>query len=157
MKLDIRMIKIGSKVPKLAGQTADGGTLKLADLQGKWTVAYFYPKDNTTGCTREAQDFRDLYPKFKRRGAQVVGVSRDSLKSHANFAEKYDLPFPLIADTGETWCKAFDVIHEKTLYGRKFQGVVRSTFLIDPDGKLTREWRGVKVPGHAQEVLDCIP
>jgi len=151
------MIKIGSKVPNLTGTTADGGTLTLADLQGKWLVVYFYPKDNTTGCTREAQDFRDLHPKFKRRGVQVVGVSRDSAKSHANFAAKYALPFPLVADTGETWCKAFDVIREKTLYGRKYMGVVRSTFLINPDGKLAKEWRGVKVPGHAQAVLDAIP
>ncbi|HEX7129876.1 MAG TPA: peroxiredoxin [Rhodanobacteraceae bacterium] len=151
------MIKIGSKVPNLTGTTADGSTLTLADLQGKWLVVYFYPKDNTTGCTREAQDFRDLQPKFKRRGAQVVGVSRDSAKSHANFAGKYDLPFPLVADTDETWCKAFDVIGEKTLYGRKFMGVVRSTFLIGPDGKLAKEWRGVKVPGHAQAVLETIP
>ena len=151
------MTKIGSKVPKLTGSTGDGGTLKLADLQGKWLVLYFYPKDNTTGCTREAQDFRDLYPKFRRRGAQVVGVSRDSAKSHANFAGKYDLPFPLVADSEETWCKAFDIIHEKTLYGRKYMGVVRSTFLIDPDGKLVKEWRGVKVPGHAQAVLDALP
>ena len=151
------MIKPGNKAPKLSGTTADGGTLKLADLQGKWLVLYFYPKDNTTGCTREAQDFRDLHPKFTRRGAQVVGVSRDSAKSHTNFAGKYELPFPLIADTDETWCKAFDVIHEKTLYGRKFQGIVRSTFLIGPDGKLVQEWRGVKVPGHAQAVLDAIP
>ena len=151
------MIKIGSKVPKLTGTAGDGSTLKLADLLGKWTVLYFYPKDNTTGCTREAQDFRDLHPKFKRRGIQVLGVSRDSARSHANFADKYDLPFPLIADTDETWCKAFDVIREKTLYGRKYMGVDRSTFLIDPNGKLVREWRGVKVPGHAQAVLDAIP
>jgi peroxiredoxin Q/BCP len=151
------MIKPGSKVPKLSGTTADGGTLKLVDFQGKWLVLYFYPKDNTTGCTREAQDFRDLYPKFKRRGVQVVGVSRDSAKSHGNFAAKHELPFPLVADTDEAWCKAFDVIREKTLYGRKFMGVVRSTFLIGPDGKLVKEWRGVKVPGHAQTVLDAIP
>ncbi len=150
------MVKPGNKVPKLAGTTADGGTLALADLQGQWTVLYFYPKDNTAGCTREAQDFRDLYPKFKRRGAQVIGVSRDSASSHANFAAKHSLPFPLIADTDEKWCRAFDVIREKTLYGRKFMGVVRSTFLIDPDGKLVKEWRGVKVPGHAQTVLDSI-
>jgi peroxiredoxin Q/BCP len=98
------MIRTGSKVPKLTGTTADGGTLKLADLQGKWLVLYFYPKDNTTGCTREAQDFRDLHPKFKRRGVQVVGVSRDSAKSHTNVAAKYELPFQLVADTDETWC-----------------------------------------------------
>jgi len=150
-------MKIGSKAPKLAGTTADGGTLKLADLRGKWTVLYFYPKDNTSGCTREAQDFRDLLPKFKRRGAQVIGVSRDSAKSHANFTAKQALPFPLIADTDETWCKAFDVIREKTLYGRKYMGVDRSTFLLGPDGKLVEEWRGVKVPGHAQTVLEAIP
>ncbi|HEX6613820.1 MAG TPA: peroxiredoxin [Rhodanobacteraceae bacterium] len=151
------MTKIGNKVPKLSGTTADSGTLELADFRGKWLVLYFYPKDNTTGCTREAQDFRDLYPKFKRRGVQVVGVSRDSAKSHSNFAAKYELPFPLVADTDEAWCRAFDVIREKTLYGRKFMGVVRSTFLIGPDGKLVQEWRGVKVPGHAQAVLDAIP
>ena len=149
-------IKIGSKIPALTGATA-AGVLKLADLMGKWIALYFYPKDNTTGCTREAQDFRDLYPKFRRRGAEVVGVSRDSAKSHTGFAAKQDLPFLLVADTDEQWCKAFDVIHEKTLYGRKFQGVVRSTFLIGPDGKLVREWRSVKVPGHAQAVLDSIP
>ena len=151
------MTKIGNKVPRLAGALADGGTLELSGLQGKWTVLYFYPKDNTTGCTREAQDFRDLHAKFKRRGAQIVGVSRDSAKSHANFAGKYDLPFPLVADGDETWCRALDVIREKTLYGRKYMGVDRSTFLIDPNGKLVREWRGVKVPGHAQAVLEAIP
>lgn len=150
------MIKPGNKVPKLAGATAAGGTLKLADLRGKWLVLYFYPKDNTSGCTREGQDFRDLYPQFKRRGAEVVGVSRDSAKSHANFAGKYQLPFPLIADTDEVWCKTFDVIREKTLYGRKYLGVDRSTFLIDPQGKLIKEWRGVRVPGHAQAVLEAI-
>lgn len=151
------MTKIGNKVPKLVGTTANGGTLELADQQGKWLVVYFYPKDNTSGCTREAQDFRDLHPKFKRRGAQVVGVSRDSAKSHAGFTQKYDLPFPLIADTSEQWCKAFDVIREKSLYGRKYLGVDRSTFLIDPEGRLAQEWRGVKVLGHAQAVLDAIP
>ncbi len=150
-------IKTGNKVPKLSGVTADGGTLKLADLRGQWVALYFYPKDNTTGCTREAQDFRDLYAKFKRRGAQVIGVSRDSAKSHTGFAQKYGLPFPLIADTDEAWCKAFDVIREKTLYGRKYLGVDRSTFLIDRQGKLVKEWRGVKVPGHTQAVLDAIP
>jgi thioredoxin-dependent peroxiredoxin len=152
-----KAVNPGRKVPALSGITAGGNTLKLADFRGKWTVVYFYPKDNTTGCTREAEDFRDLYPKLKRRGAAVIGVSRDSEKSHAGFARKHGLPFPLVADTDETWCKAFDVIHEKTLYGRKFQGVVRSTFLIGPDGRLEREWRGVKVPGHAEAVLNAIP
>lgn len=151
------MPDIGKKAPALGGTTGNGATLRLADLKGQWIVVYFYPKDATPGCTSEAQDFRDLYPKFKQRNAEIVGVSRDSAKSHANFAAKQELPFPLVSDPDETWCKAFDVIHEKLLYGKRYQGVVRSTFLIDPDGKLAAEWRGVKVPGHAQTVLDAIP
>ncbi|GAP67435.1 peroxiredoxin [Mizugakiibacter sediminis] len=151
------MVAIGKPVPKLKGATGDGGTLALADLAGRWVVVYFYPKDNTPGCTREAQDFRDLYPEFRKRKAEVVGVSRDSVKSHDGFACKHELPFPLVSDADETWCKAFDVIREKVLYGKRHMGVVRSTFLIDPDGKLAREWRNVKVPEHAQAVLDAIP
>ncbi|HEX7732795.1 MAG TPA: peroxiredoxin [Rhodanobacter sp.] len=151
------MPDIGKKAPALGGTTGDGGTLKLADLKGQWVVLYFYPKDATPGCTSEAQDFRDLYPKFRKRRAEIVGVSRDSAKSHANFAAKQELPFPLVSDADETWCKAFDVIHEKVLYGKRHLGVVRSTFLLDPDGRLAAEWRGVKVPGHAQAVLDAIP
>lgn len=151
------MPDIGKMAPALSGTTGDGSTLKLADLKGQWAVVYFYPKDATPGCTNEAKDFRDLYPKFKKRNAEIVGVSRDSAKSHANFAAKQALPFPLVSDPDETWCKAFDVIHEKVLYGKRHMGVVRSTFLVDPDGKLAAEWRGVKVPGHAQAVLDAIP
>ncbi|MBD8898014.1 peroxiredoxin [Rhodanobacter sp. DHG33] len=151
------MPDIGKKAPALSGTIGDGSTLKLADLKGQWIVVYFYPKDATPGCTNEAKDFRDLYPKFRKRSAEVVGVSRDSAKSHANFAAKQELPFPLVSDADETWCKAFDVIHEKVLYGKRHMGVVRSTFLIAPDGKLAAEWRGVKVPGHAQAVLDAIP
>ena len=151
------MPDIGKKAPALGGATGNGATLRLADLKGQWIVVYFYPKDATPGCTSEAQDFRDLYPKFKQRNAEIVGVSRDSAKSHASFAAKQELPFPLVSDPDETWCKAFDVIHEKLLYGKRYQGVVRSTFLIAPDGKLAAEWRGVKVPGHAQTVLDAIP
>ena len=151
------MPDIGKKAPTLSGTTGDGSTLRLADLKGHWVVVYFYPKDSTPGCTSEAQDFRDLYPKFKQRNAEIVGVSRDSAKSHANFAAKQALPFPLVSDPDETWCKAFDVIHEKVLYGKRYLGVVRSSFLIAPDGKLAAEWRGVKVPGHAQAVLDAIP
>lgn len=151
------MPEVGKKVPSLSGITGDGSTLKLASLNGRWMVVYFYPKDSTPGCTNEAKDFRDLYPAFRKRNAQVIGVSRDSPKSHANFAAKQELPFPLISDPDETWCQAFDVIHEKVLYGKRHLGIVRSTFLIDPDGKLAQEWRGVKVPGHAQIVLDTIP
>lgn len=151
------MPDIGKKLPPLTGATGDGGELELASVKGHWTVVYFYPKDSTPGCTSEAKDFRDLYPAFRKRHAQIVGVSRDSQKSHANFAAKQELPFPLVSDADETWCRAFDVIHEKVLYGKRHLGIVRSTFLIDPDGKLAREWRGVKVPGHAQAVLDAIP
>jgi peroxiredoxin Q/BCP len=151
------MPDIGKKAPALSGTTGDGSTLKLADLKGQWIVVYFYPKDSTPGCTSEAKDFRDLYAKFKKRNAEVIGISRDSVKSHANFATKQELPFPLVSDPDEAWCQAFDVIHEKVLYGKRHMGVVRSTFLIAPDGKLAAEWRGVKVPGHAQAVLDAIP
>jgi len=151
------MPDLGKKAPALSGTTGDGSTLKLADLKGQWVVLYFYPKDATPGCTNEAKDFRDLYPKFRKRHAEIVGVSRDSAKSHANFAARQELPFPLLSDPDETWCRAFDVIHEKVLYGKRHMGVVRSTFLIDPDGRLAAEWRGVKVPGHAQAVFDAIP
>ena len=151
------MPEIGKKVPSLVGATGDGDTLRLADFKGQWVVLYFYPKDATPGCTTEAQDFRDLHPRFRELGAQVVGVSRDSVKSHANFAAKQALPFPLVSDADETWCQAFDVIHEKVLYGKRHLGVVRSTFLIDPAGKLAAQWLGVKVAGHAQAVLDAIP
>jgi peroxiredoxin Q/BCP len=147
----------GKKLPPLKGITGDGSELKLSTLKGSWVVVYFYPKDATPGCTNEAKDFRDLYPAFLARGAQVIGVSRDSQKSHANFAAKQGLPFPLVSDPDETWCRAFDVIHEKVLYGKRHLGIVRSTFLIDPAGKLANEWRAVKVPGHAQAVLDAIP
>jgi peroxiredoxin Q/BCP len=150
------MVKIGNKVPRLSSTLHSGDAFSLADLRGQWVVLYFYPKDNTTGCTREAGDFRDLYTKFKRRGAAIVGVSRDSARSHSGFKEKLGLPFALVADTDESWCKAFDVIRKKKLYGREYLGVERSTFLIDPEGRLVQAWRGVKVPGHAQAVLDAL-
>ncbi|WP_413623642.1 peroxiredoxin [Luteibacter sp. Lutesp34] len=147
----------GKKLPKLEGTLGDGSTLSLSSLQGRWVVVFFYPKDNTPGCTNEAKDFRDLYANFQARNAEVIGVSRDSVRSHANFAAKHELPFPLVSDADETWCKAFDVIHEKVLYGKRYLGVVRSTFLIDPSGRLAAEWRGIKIPGHAQAVLDTLP
>jgi len=150
------MLKIGGKVPNLSGAINGGKTLKLADLAGKFVVVYFYPKDNTTGCTREAQDFRDHARELRKRNAVVLGVSRDSVKSHDGFCAKHELNFDLVADTDESWCRAFDVIHEKVLYGRRYLGVVRSTFLIGPDGRLRREWRSVKVPGHADAVLEAI-
>lgn len=146
-------VKIGKPVPKLNGLTDSGATLDLQSLRGKWIVIYFYPRDATPGCTTEAGNFRDLHGKFRQLGCEILGVSRDSVASHTRFRAKQELPFELIADTDEHWCKAFDVIHEKVLYGKRHLGVVRSTFLVDPDGILRAEWRGVKVPGHAEAVL----
>jgi len=131
-------------------------TVQLKDLRGQNVVIYFYPKDNTSGCTLAGQDFRDLHAKFRRRNTIVLGVSRDSLASHEKFRDKQTFPFDLISDTDEALCQQFDVIHEKTLYGRKFMGVVRSTFLIDTSGKLRDEWRKVKVKGHAADVLEAV-
>lgn len=145
---------IGKKVGKLKGVLHDGSMLALADLRGQSVVVYFYPKDATPGCTNEAHDFRDLYRKFRKLDCEVIGVSRDTVASHARFREKHALPFPLVADTDEAWCNAFDVLGEKSLYGRRFIGVIRSTFLIDAKGTLVAEWRGVKVPGHAAAVLE---
>ncbi len=133
-----------------------GKTFKLSEQQGKTTVIYFYPKDSTPGCTTEAQQFRDLYPEFTAANCIVAGVSRDSLRSHENFKTKQELPFELLADTDEVLCSQFSVIKEKKLYGKLVRGIERSTFVIDGDGVLRREWRGVKVPGHVQEVLDFV-
>jgi len=123
---------------------------------GRWLVLYFYPKDNTPGCTTEGRDFAALLPGFRRAGADVLGVSRDSARSHENFCNKQDFGFELISDADEVLCQAFDVIREKQLYGRKYIGVDRSTFLIAPDGHVAQQWRGVKVPGHAQAVLESL-
>lgn len=136
---------------------ATGGTsISLSALRGHPVVLYFYPKDSTPGCTAEAQQFRDLHPEFTRLGATVLGVSRDSLKSHENFKAKQSLPFELLSDTDETLCTQFSVIKLKKLYGKEVRGIERSTFVIDANGKLRRDWRGIKVPGHAQEVLDYV-
>lgn len=150
------MVEIGKPIPELTGTVTDGSQLSLSELQGQWVVLYFYPKDNTPGCTSEAGDFRDLKPDFDKRNAAIVGVSRDSANSHQRFTDKHDLPFRLVADTDETWCQAFGVIQEKNLYGKKHMGIVRSTFLIDPNGKLAAEWRKVKVRDHARTVLAAI-
>jgi len=130
-----------------------GKRFRLSSATGKPLVLYFYPKDNTPGCTTEGQNFRDLYPEFKRLGCTVLGISRDSLKSHENFKAKMGFPFDLLSDADESACKAFSVIKMKNMYGRKVRGIERSTFVIDAAGVVRREWRGVKVPGHAQEVL----
>jgi thioredoxin-dependent peroxiredoxin len=148
-------IKTGSKVPAFSLPTAGGGTWSLKDAAGSKLVIYFYPRDLTSGCTREAQDFRDLYGAFGQAGVAIVGVSRDSVASHARFAAKESLPFPLLADTEERVCRLFDVIKPKSLYGRKYLGVERSTFLLDGGGRLRQEWRKVKVPGHAEAVLEA--
>jgi peroxiredoxin Q/BCP len=135
---------------------ATGGEITLSGLRGKKLVLYFYPKDNTPGCTTEGLQFRDLYPQFQKAGAEIVGVSRDSLRSHENFKAKLELPFPLISDTDESLCSLFGVIKMKKMYGKEVRGIERSTFLIDAQGVLRREWRGVKVPGHVDETLEAV-
>jgi thioredoxin-dependent peroxiredoxin len=153
---DPGVVTVGRKVPDFSVPvTSSGDRWQLSDAKGEKVVVYFYPKDMTTGCTRESQDFRDLYPAFKRAKVRVLGISRDSLKSHDKFRLKEKLPFELLSDEDEKVCKIFDVIKEKSLYGRKYMGIDRSTFLIDADGVLRREWRGVKVPGHVEEVLEA--
>lgn len=141
---------------KLPLTLSGGRTASLADYAGRWLVLYFYPKDSTPGCTTEGLDFNALLPRFRELGAEVLGVSRDSVKSHDNFCAKQGFDFALVSDGDEALCRAFDVIHEKNMYGRKVLGVVRSTFLLSPDSRIAREWRGVKVPGHAQAVLDAL-
>jgi thioredoxin-dependent peroxiredoxin len=149
-------VAVGKKVPDFTVPiTGNGGEWSLAAAKGEKLVIYFYPKDMTTGCTKESQDFRDHYAAFKKAKVRVLGLSRDSLKSHDKFREKEKLPFELLSDADEKICQLFDVIKEKTLYGRKYLGVDRSTFLIDANGILRREWRGVKVPGHVEEVLEA--
>ena len=133
-----------------------GKSIQLKSLRGKKVVLYFYPKDSTPGCTTEGQDFRNLHAKFRRAGTVILGVSRDSLASHEKFKEKLKLPFDLLSDPDEKLCRQFDVIREKSLYGRKFLGVERSTFLLDERGKLREEWRKVKVNGHAEQVLESV-
>jgi thioredoxin-dependent peroxiredoxin len=148
-------LKLGNKVPDFSLPVTGGGTWSLKDSAGSKLVLYFYPRDMTSGCTRESQDFRDLAPAFRRAGTAVVGISRDSLASHERFVAKESLPFPLLADTEEQVCQLFDVIRQKSLYGRKYLGVERSTFLVDEAGRLQQEWRNVKVPGHAEAVLEA--
>ena|SRR5215475_4087225 len=148
-------IKPGSKVPNFSLPMTGGGTWSLKEGAGRKLVIYFYPRDLTSGCTREAQDFRDRHAAFRKAGTDIIGISRDSLTSHDKFIAKESLPFPLLADTEELACRLFDVIKQKTLYGRKYLGIERSTFLLDGSGRLQQEWRGVKVPGHAEEVLEA--
>lgn len=149
-------LNIDKPVPDFKLPATGDQEIRLSDLRGKKVVLYFYPRDNTPGCTRESQDFRDNLRKFKARNTVILGVSRDSLKSHENFREKQCLPFDLLADEDEKLCQLFDVIKDKNMYGKKVRGIERSTFLIDEQGVLRREWRKVKVDGHVEEVLDAV-
>jgi peroxiredoxin Q/BCP len=146
----------GKAVKDFSLPSTGGGTFKRSDLRGKKLVVYFYPKDNTPGCTVEGGDFRERYKEFAKAGAEVVGISRDSLKSHEGFKAKMKFPFELLSDADEQVCTLFGVMKMKNMYGKKVRGIERSTFVIGVDGVLAREWRGVKVPGHAQEVLDFV-
>ncbi|MCK2094743.1 peroxiredoxin [Thauera aromatica] len=139
--------------PDFSLSATGGNTVTLSALRGRKLVIYFYPKDNTPGCTNETRDFGSLHAAFSAAGCTVFGVSRDNLKSHENFKTKLELPFELISDPEETACAAFGVMKLKNMYGKQVRGIERSTFLIDAEGKIAREWRGVKVPGHAEEVL----
>ena len=146
----------GKKCPKFSGACTSNINLSNDDFIGKNLVIYFYPKDATPGCTTEGQDFRDNYKIFKELNAEIVGVSRDSIKSHENFKEKQSFPFELLSDPDEKMCKAFDVMKMKSMYGREYLGVDRSTFLISTEGKVIKEWRSVKVKGHVVEIIDEI-
>ncbi|NOL49390.1 redoxin domain-containing protein [Pelistega europaea] len=149
------MVETGKKVPAWTAQSSNGD-ISLADFAGKRLVLYFYPKDSTPGCTTESQNFRDAVDAFAAENAVIVGVSRDSLKSHANFITKQSLPFTLISDPEEKLCELFGVMKLKNMYGKQVRGIERSTFLIDENGKLAQEWRGVKVPGHVDAVLEAV-
>jgi peroxiredoxin len=150
-----KTVQVGKKVPAFSRPVTGGGTWSLRDARGKKLVLYFYPKDNTSGCTLEAQGFAEFHSQFKRAGAVIVGVSPDSIASHEKFKAKLELPFELLSDEDTSLCTLFGVYKEKSMYGRKFMGVERSTFLIDEEGVLRQEWRKVKVPGHAAAVLEA--
>tara|TARA_B100000927_G_scaffold39780_1_gene28489 strand:+ start:2047 stop:2496 length:450 start_codon:yes stop_codon:yes gene_type:complete len=149
-------MKEGSKVRNFSAEMTGKKEFKLNDYQGKNIVLYFYPRDNTPGCTSEGEDFRDNFKSFVKKNTLVFGISKDTLKSHENFKDKFNFPFELISDPEEKICKLFDVIKEKSMYGKKYMGIERSTFLIDSNGKLTKEWRKVKVKGHVEEVLNSL-
>ena len=148
-------VKVGSVVPDFSAPSTDGD-FRLSDARGSALLIYFYPKDNTPGCTSESKDFAAAYARFSERGARIIGVSRDSIQSHLGFKEKLKLPFALLSDPDEQVCKLFGVIKDKTMYGRPVRGIERSTFLLDAHGVLRREWRGVKVSGHVDETLAAV-
>jgi thioredoxin-dependent peroxiredoxin len=148
-------VEINTPVPDFSA-ACTGSEFQLSQFTGKNLVIYFYPKDSTPGCTTEGENFRDLHAEFLKAGCEIFGVSRDSLKSHLNFKAKLELPFELISDPDEKVCEIFDVMKMKNMYGKQVRGVERSTFVINRKGELVQEWRGVKVPGHAQAVLDFV-
>lgn len=151
-----RELNVGDRAPEFSAQDETGKTWALKDLKGKTVVLYFYPKDSTPGCTTEACDFRDNHKAFAKKGAVVLGVSADSAKSHQNFKQKQALPFPLLVDEDKTLCRAYGVWTKKSLYGREFMGIERSTFVIGPDGALTNVIRKVKVAGHVDSILEAL-
>jgi peroxiredoxin Q/BCP len=147
---------LNKTVPEFSAEMTGDKTFTLSDYAGKNIVFYFYPKDNTPGCTTEGIQFRDLYPQFQLANTEIFGISRDSLRSHEGFKSKLDMPFQLISDPDETLCLMFDVMKMKNMYGKQARGIERSTFVIDGTGKLVKEWRGVKVPGHVDQVLEYV-
>ncbi len=149
-------ISIGDKIPNLTVATTKNEALGLSEYAGKKLVMYFYPKDNTPGCTQEGKDFTEHYAEFQALNTEVVGVSKDTLKKHSNFIEKYGFAFDLIADTEEELCQAMDVIKEKNMYGKKYMGIERSTFIFDEKGLLTHEFRKVRVKGHIDQILEAL-
>jgi thioredoxin-dependent peroxiredoxin len=150
------MLDPGDSIPDIAIELAHGGPTRLRDFGGRWLVLYFYPKDSTPGCTTEGNDFNALLPGFRAAGAEILGVSRDSVRSHRNFCSKQGFEFDLVSDVDESLCRAFGVIKEKSMYGRKVMGIERSTFLIDPGGVIREAWRPVKVKDHAAAVLAAL-
>ena len=150
------MVSIGEKVDNFELPANGGQIISLAALAGKNLVLYFYPKDSTPGCTQEGGDFRDLYDQFQAENTEILGASKDSVRRHENFIAKQSFPFNLLSDEDETLCQQFDVIKEKNMYGRKYMGIERSTFLINGQGELVGEWRKVRVKGHAQAVLERV-
>ena len=150
------MVEVGQRVPEFSISATGDKELSLKDFKGRRLVVYFYPKDNTPGCTREGQEFRDLHDEFQALDTDILGISRDSVRVHENFRAKHDFPFDLGADPDEEVCRHFDVIKEKNMYGRKVMGIERSTFLIDEKGVLRQEWRKVRVPGHVEAVLEAV-
>lgn len=149
------MVNEGDQAPNVTLDTSEGRSVRLADLRGQKIVLYFYPRDDTPGCTQEAKDFTVMSPQFDEAKTRIIGISKDSVASHTQFADKYAIPYALAADTSGRVCEAFGTWVEKSMYGKKYMGIDRATFLIDGEGRIVRAWRKVKVPGHVKDVLDA--